>query len=83
MTERRCVVIAVRVSPREHERWRRAALIEGVRVVELVRESTRQFVRDVERLRLLGAEQRERAPLAAVSDVNGSIDGGSSTEPAP
>jgi hypothetical protein len=69
MNERRNIVVAVRVSAREHERWRRAALVEGVRVVELVRESTRQFVRDVERLRLLGAEQR--GPRGAVSDVTG------------
>jgi hypothetical protein len=68
MNEQRCIVVAVRVSPREHERWRRAALVEGVRVVELVRESTRQFVRDLERLRLLGAERREQAPLGVVGD---------------
>lgn len=63
MNDRRCIVVAVRVSQREHERWRRAALVEGVRVVELVRESTRQFVRDLERLRLLGAERGARIPL--------------------
>jgi hypothetical protein len=63
MNEQRCIVVAVRVSAREHERWRRAALIEGVRVVELVRESTRQFVRDLERLRLLGATRGEHIPI--------------------
>jgi hypothetical protein len=71
MNERSRIVVAVRVSVQEHERWRRAALVEGVRVVELVRESTRQFVRDLERLRLLGAERKQRGPRRVVSDVSG------------
>ena len=82
-SERKRLLVAVRLSPREHGHWIRGAALEGITVPELCREAVRAHLRQLTLLRLAGAERRVRAPLAAVSDVNGSIDGGSSTEPAP
>lgn len=61
--ERRLIAVAVRVRPGEYRRWERAAALEDLRIVELVREAVRAHVRELERLRLLGAERGARIPL--------------------
>jgi hypothetical protein len=53
-TKPRHALVQVRVTVGERERWRRAAVAEELRLVELVREAVRAHVRELERLRLLG-----------------------------
>jgi hypothetical protein len=52
--ERRRILVAVRVSDREHQRWQTAAEREALRLPELVREAVRAHLRDLVRLDLLG-----------------------------
>jgi len=59
--ERRRILVAVRVSDREHARWQSAADREALRLPELLRESVRAHIRDLERLRLLNA--RDTVPV--------------------
>jgi hypothetical protein len=67
-SDRRCVLVAVRLTRSEHTRWLRIAAREDLRLVELIRESVRAHCRDLERLRLVGSEQ-ERGPRTAVSSA--------------
>lgn len=70
MIERRRILVAVRVSDREHSRWQTAADREDLKLVELVREAVRTHLRDLERLRLFGCapERADRPAAAAVSE---------------
>jgi hypothetical protein len=52
-TDRRCVLVAIRVTRSEHARWLKAAALEDLKLVELIRESVRLRLGDLERLRLL------------------------------
>ena len=63
------VLVQVRIQARERDRWLRAATVEHLRLGELVREAVRAHVRELERLRLLGAEREERGPRTAVSSA--------------
>jgi hypothetical protein len=64
-SDRRTELIAIRLTRREHERWLRAAAIEDLRLVELVRESVRAHLRDLERHRLLGRGAARHPPESA------------------
>jgi len=66
--ERRRILVAVRVSDREHARWLKAAALEDLKLVELIREAVRAHVRDLKRLRLLGRGHVARA-AGRVRDV--------------
>jgi len=66
-TPRRHALVQVRVTLAERARWQGVAAAEGLRLVELVREGIRAHIRELERLRLLGAEREERGPRPAVS----------------
>jgi hypothetical protein len=70
-TERKRLLVAVRLSPREHGHWIRSAAREGVTLPELCREAVRIHLRQLELLRLAGGGQGERASLDAVSGVSG------------
>jgi hypothetical protein len=60
--ERRRILVAVRVSDREHARWQRAADREALRLPELLREAVRSHLRDLDRLRVLGrGDERGRS----------------------
>jgi hypothetical protein len=63
---RRRILVAVRVSDQEYRGWQIAADREALRLPELLREAMRSHIRDLVRLRLLGAERREQAPLGVV-----------------
>jgi hypothetical protein len=60
-TQRRHALVQVRVTIGERNRWLQAAAAEELRLVELVREAVRAHVRELERLRLLGA--RDSVPV--------------------
>jgi hypothetical protein len=55
------VLVQVRLTAAERDRWVKAALAEELRLGELVRAATRDRVRDVELRRLLAA--RESVPV--------------------
>jgi hypothetical protein len=65
--ERRRILVAVRVSDREHARWLTAAAREDLKLVELIREAVRAHLRDLDRLRLLhhGIESATGPPRPA------------------
>jgi hypothetical protein len=66
--ERRRILVAVRVSDREHQRWQTAADREALRLPELVRESVRAHLRDLVRLDLLG-RSHARAATTRLHDI--------------
>jgi hypothetical protein len=51
---RRHALVQVKLTTAERDRWLRAALANGMRLTELVREGVRGHVRELERLALLG-----------------------------
>jgi hypothetical protein len=63
-SDRRCVLVAIRLTRSEHDRWMRIAAREDLRLVELIRESVRAHLRALEPLRLVGPERGERVVLA-------------------
>jgi hypothetical protein len=63
--ERRHILVGVRVNAREHARWLRAAALEDLRLPELLRESVRSHLRDLERHRLLGRGEERHPPESA------------------
>jgi hypothetical protein len=63
--ERRRILVAVRVSDREHARWQTAADREALRLPELLREAMRSHVRDLDRLRVLGRAEQRHPPESA------------------
>lgn len=65
MIERRRILVAVRVSEREHRRWLLAAEREDLRLPELLREAMRAHIRDLVRLELLARPVREPAEPSA------------------
>jgi hypothetical protein len=67
-TERKRLLVAVRLSPREHGHWIRGAALEGITIPELCREAVRGHLRQLALLRLASAERRERAPVTAVHE---------------
>jgi hypothetical protein len=71
MSDRRCVLVAIRLTRSEHERWLRVATREDLRLVELIREGVRSHIRALEPLRLVGRERGERVVLSAVRDGSG------------
>jgi hypothetical protein len=68
MSDRRCVLVAIRLTEHEHERWVRVAKREDLRLVELIREGVRAHLRALEPVRL---ERGDRAALHAVREVSG------------
>jgi hypothetical protein len=63
--ERRRILVAVRVSDREHARWQIAADREALRLPELLREAVRSHLRDLDRLRVLGRGEERHPPESA------------------
>jgi len=70
-TERKRLLVAVRLSPREHTHWLRGAALEGITVPELCREAVRKHLRELLLLRLAGGGQVERTSLSAERGVSG------------
>ena len=68
MSDRRCVLVAIRLTQSEHARWLRVAKREDLRLVELIREGVRAHLRALEPLCL---ERGERVALHAVREVSG------------
>jgi hypothetical protein len=70
-SDRRNVVVAIRLTQTEHARWLRVAKREDLKLIELIRESVRSHLRALEPLRLVGPERGERVVLSAVRDGSG------------
>jgi hypothetical protein len=66
--DRRCVLVAIRLTQSEHERWVRVAKREDLKLIELIRESVRAHLRTLEPLRI---ERGERVALHAIREVSG------------
>jgi hypothetical protein len=66
-SDRRCVLVAIRLTRGEHARWLKAAALEDLKLIELVREAVRLRLHDLERLRLLrhGSESATGPPRPA------------------
>jgi hypothetical protein len=64
----RRILVAVRVSASEHQRWQTAAEREALRLPELLREAMRAHLRDLVRLDLLG-RSHARAATARLHDA--------------
>jgi hypothetical protein len=70
-SDRRCVLVAIRLTRNEHERWLRVAAREDLRLVELIREGVRSHLRALEPLRRALPERGERVVLTAARDGSG------------
>jgi hypothetical protein len=66
-SERRYILVGVRVNAREHARWVRAATLEGLRLPELLRESVRLRLDELARVRELERSEPPHEPPASAA----------------